>query len=183
MADADLTELLQRAANGDKKAEADLIPHIYRELHTLAMSYLRRERPEHTLQATALVHEAYMRLTRQDINWQSRTHFFGFAAQTMRSILCDYARQRSAGKRGGGGTVVPLDEGLVISEEQCSMLTDLDDALLRLARMNERQARVVELRFFAGLTEEQIAEVIGVSARTVKRDWTVARAWLYGELK
>jgi RNA polymerase sigma-70 factor (ECF subfamily) len=181
MAAADVTELLHRFANGDKEAEADLMPRVYRELHKIARAYLRRERPDHTLQATALVHEAYLRLTSQrEIDWKNRAHFFGIAAQMMRRILVDYARQRGAGKR--GGVHISLDEGLMISDDQCALVTDLDEALQRLARLNERQARVVELRFFSGLTEEEIGEVLGLSSRTVKRDWTMARAWLYGEL-
>jgi RNA polymerase sigma-70 factor (ECF subfamily) len=181
MVAADVTELLQRFARGDKTAEADLMPKVYRELHRIARAYIRRERPDHTLQATALVHEAYMRLTLQrEIDWKSRTHFFAMAAQLMRRILVDYARHRGAGKRGGAH--LSLDEGLQISAQQCALVAELDTALERLAVLNERQARVVELRFFSGLTEEEIAEVIGVSSRTVKRDWTMARAWLYGEL-
>lgn len=177
----DVTELLRRAASGDKQAEADLVPRVYRELHKLARAYLRGERPQHTLQATALVHEAYLRLvTKQDIEWQNRAHFFSVAGMTMRRILVDYARQRNASKR--AGIHISLDEDLAISADQCDLIAELDSALDRLATLNSRQARVVELRFFSGLTEEEIAEILQVSSRTVKRDWTVARAWLYGEL-
>jgi RNA polymerase sigma factor (TIGR02999 family) len=183
MATADMTELLLRAARGDKQAEADLIARVYRELHRIARAYLRNERPDHTLQATALVHEAYLKLVAQrEIDWKNRAHFFGIASQTMRRILVDYARQRNAEKRGGGGTNLSLDEGLVISDDQCDLVAELDTALLKLGELNERQAKIVELRFFSGLTEEEIAKVLGVSSRTVKRDWTTARAWLYGEL-
>jgi RNA polymerase sigma-70 factor (ECF subfamily) len=180
---ADLTELLRRTAQGDKEAEQELLPRVYRELHRLAAGYLRRERPDHTLQATALVNEAYLRLAgHQDIDWKGRAHFFAIAAKTMRRILVDYARQRGADKRGAGGIALPLDEGLTISADQSSMVTEIDAALERLEKLSPRQAKVVELRFFTGLSEEEIGEVLGISARTVKRDWTVARAWLYGEL-
>lgn len=183
MAAADITELLQRVAHGDQQAEADLIPRVYQELHSIALAYLRRERSDHTLQATALVNEAYLRLTGQhEIDWKNRAHFFGIAAQLMRRILVDYARQRQAVKRGGGGVHVSLDEGLLVSNDQCELAADLDEALERLARLDARQAKVVELRFFGGLSEEETAVILGVSSRTVKRDWTMARAWLHGEL-
>jgi RNA polymerase sigma factor (TIGR02999 family) len=172
---------LQRLAHGDKQAEAELVPQVYRELKKIARGYLRHERPDHTLEATALVHEAYLRLTSQkEIDWKSRNHFFGIAAQMMRRILVDYARRRGASKR--AGCHVSLDEGLTISAEQCSLVTALDAALERLAALNARQARVVELRFFSGLAEEEIAQLMCLSSRTVKRDWSMARAWLYGEL-
>ena len=182
MAATDMTALLQRVARGDKAAEADLLPRIYQELHHMARSYLRGERTEHTLQATALVHEVYLRLiANQKVDWQGRAHFFGLASQTMRRILVDYARQRAAGKRNAAGRV-SLDEGLLISEDMCDLVSDLDEALDRLAQLNPRQAKVVELRFFSGLKEDEIAEVLSISERTVKRDWRMARAWLYGEL-
>jgi len=181
MATCDVTDLLQRAARGDKQAEADLVPRVYRELYKLARIHLRGERPEHTLQPTALVHEAYLRLvTKQDIDWQNRAHFFSIAGMTMRRILVDYARQRNAGKR--AGVHISFDDNLSISAKHCSMITELDSALERLATLNARQAKIVELRFFSGLTEDEIAEALQISSRTVKRDWTVARAWLYGEL-
>jgi RNA polymerase sigma-70 factor (ECF subfamily) len=177
------TELLRRASCGDKQAEADLMPRVYQELHRIAKAYLRRERADHTLQATALVHEAYLRLTEQrETSWQNRAHFFGIAAQLMRRILVDYSRQRNAEKRGGSRIAISIDESLIVSEEQCELVASLDEALARLEKINARQAKIVELRFFSGLTEEQIAEVLGVSSRTVKRDWTMARAWLHGEL-
>ena len=171
MAATDLTELLRRVARGDKTAESELLPSVYRELHGIACAYLRGERREHTLQATALVHEAYLRLfAKQDIDWKGRAHFFSLAAQTMRRILVDYARQRSAGKR-DGGVHVSLDEELMISAEQCDLVADLDEALVRLGEFGPRAARVVELRFFSGLSEEEIADILEVSVRTVKRDW------------
>jgi len=178
-----MTELLNRVARGDKQAEQDLLPLIYNELRRIAAHHLRQERPNHTLQATALVHEAYLRLIGlTDIDWQSRTHFFGVAAQVMRHVLTDYARQRQAEKRGGGQAHLPLEEGLNVSAEQCALIGELDSALQRLERLNARQAKVVELRFFSGLKEEEIADLLMVSVRTVRRDWTIARAWIYGEI-
>ncbi len=183
MSASEVTDLLERVAQGDKQAEADLMPRVYRELRKIALAHLRRERPDHTLQATALVHEAYLRLSAQrEVHWKNRAHFFGIAAQAMRRILADYARHRGAEKRGGNEIRVPLDEEICISDEHCTLVTALDEALERLQRLNSRQARVVELRFFSGLSEEEIAEVTGVTVRTVRRDWRMARAWLYGEL-
>lgn len=180
---ADITDLLHRAAQGDKEAEAELLPTVYRELHVIALSYLRRERPGHTLQATALVNEAYLKLTSQErSDWKNRAHFFGFAAQAMRRILVDYARKRGAARRGSNSPHSPLDEGACISDSQSALMADLDEALTRLEQLSPRQARVVELRFFTGLNEEETAVALGISSRTVKRDWTLARAWLYGEL-
>jgi RNA polymerase sigma-70 factor (ECF subfamily) len=182
MAATEMTELLLRVSRGDKTAEADLLPRVYRELHGIARRYLAGERREHTLQATALVNEAYLRLfAEQDIEWKSRAHFFGLAAQTMRRILVDHARQRKAKKR-GGGVHISLDEELTISDDQCDLITDLDEALLRLGEFAPRAARIVELRFFSGLGEKEIADILELSVRTVKRDWKMARAWLYDEL-
>ncbi len=181
----EVTDLLHRAALGDKQAEADLIPQVYGELRKIAAAHLRRERSDHTLQATALVNEAYLRLTQQrETPWKSRTHFFGIAAHLMRRILVDYARQRRAEKRGGGQRThfLPEMDFVLVTDETCTLLTEIDEALVRLERMNPRQARVVELRFFSGLTEDETAEVLGRSTRTVKRDWSLAKAWLYGEL-
>lgn len=159
------------------------MPQVYRELRKIAVGHLQKERANHTLQATALVHEAYLRLTgHQQVDWKSRTHFFAVAARLMRRILVDYARQRDAAKRGGGAVLLQLDEKLTLADDQFELITGIDAALERLERLNRRQAKVVELRFFSGLSEEEIAEVLGVSSRTIKRDWTVARAWLYGEL-
>ena len=178
----EMTELLRRVACGDKQAEADLTPQIYPELRKIAQAHLRRERPDHTLQATALVNEVYLKLAGPgEIDWQSRTHFFRVASQTMRRILVDYARRRNAGKRGGGHPV-SLDEGMAVSDENCRLFEDLDRALEKLAELRPRQAKVVELRFFGGMTEEEIGEALGACTKTIKRDWLKARAWLYGEL-
>lgn len=180
---SETTDLLNRVARGDKQAEQDLLPLVYSELRQLAAYHLRQERPNHTLQATALVHEAYLRLIgRMNLDWKSRTHFFGVAAQVMRRILVDYARQRRAEKRGGGQARLSLEESLAVSDEQCALIADLDTALQRLEQLNSRQSKVVELRFFSGLNEEEIAKFLSVSVRTVRRDWTMARAWVYGEL-
>jgi RNA polymerase sigma factor (TIGR02999 family) len=177
----DVTQLLQRVSDGDRNAEAELVPVLYTELHRLARAYLRNERPDHTLQATALVNEVYLKLVRQSkVDWKSRAHFFRVAANNMRCILVDYARHRNAEKR--RGALVSLDEALVVSDEQCGMIEELEWALKRLAALRERQARVVEMRFFAGLTFEEIAAVLDLDVRTVKRDWEKARAFLYGEL-
>jgi RNA polymerase sigma-70 factor (ECF subfamily) len=179
-----VTALLGELSKGKPDAADQLIPVVYDELRRLANRYMRREREGHTLQATALVHEAYMKLVEQrSVNWQSRAHFFGIAAQIMRRLLVDHARGRLRDKRGGGQYLVPIEDALVFSPEQSSGLVELDGALDRLATMDPRQARIVELRFFAGLTVEEVAEVLGVSPKTVKRDWSVAKAWLHGELK
>lgn len=157
---------------------------VYNELRRLAGQYLRQERPGNTLQATALVHEAYLRLRNQaDGRWEDRNHFFATAAQIMRRILVDHARMKVAEKRGGAQEKLQLDEALVFSPEQSNELTALDEALERLAKIDPRQSRIVELRFFGGLSVEQIAAILQTSPRTVKRDWSVARAWLYGELQ
>jgi RNA polymerase sigma factor (TIGR02999 family) len=179
--DGEITQLLARMAGGDRQAEDQLIPLIYEQLRALAAHFLRGELPNHSLQATALVHEAYLRLAGiGDIAWRNRTHFFALAARTMRRILVDHARNVNAGKR--RGVKVSLESAIVYSDEQSGELLELDEALDRLAEWDPRQARVVELRFFAGLSEEEAAEVLGVSQRTVKRDWKMAKAWLYGQL-
>ena len=183
-ASADVTTLLGELAQGKPEAADQLIPLVYDELRRLANRYMRRERENHTLQTTALVHEAYLKLVEQrSVNWQGRTHFFGIAAQIMRRVLVDHARGRLREKRGGGQPLVVLDEALVFSPEQSSALVELDGALERLAALDVRQAKIVELRFFGGLTVEEAAEVLGISPKTVKRDWSVAKAWLHGELK
>src|SRR5262249_1120927 len=160
------------------------VPVVYGELRRLAGSYMRRERQDHTLQATALVHEAYLKLVEQrSVNWQSRAHFFGVAAQLMRRILIDHARGHLRQKRGGEQKKLSLDQAYIFSEQQSAELLAVDEALERLSKLDPRQARVVELRFFGGLSVEEAAEVLGVSPKTVKRDWSVAKTWLYADLK
>jgi RNA polymerase sigma-70 factor, ECF subfamily len=180
----EVTLLLTALTRGDDAAASRLIPVVYAELRRLAESYMRRERVDHTLQATALVHEAYLKLIGQrSVNWQSRAHFFGVAAQLMRRILIDHARGHVRQKRGGEQRKVSLDEAFVSIEQQADELVAVDDSLNRLAKIDPRQARVVELRFFGGLSVEEAAEVLGISPKTVKRDWSVAKAWLYADLK
>ncbi len=180
----EVTLLLSALTRGDDGAASKLIPVVYDELRRLAGGYMRRERVDHTLQATALVHEAYLKLVEQrSVNWQSRAHFFGVAAQLMRRILIDHARGHSRKKRGGEQKKVALDEAFVFSEQQADELLAVDESLDRLAKIDPRQSRVVELRFFGGLSVEESAEVLGVSPKTVKRDWSVAKAWLYADLK
>ena len=180
----DVTLLLNQVANGNQDAAAKLIPLVYEELHRVAEHRLRLERPDHTLQPTALVHEAYLKLVAQrDVNWQSRAHFFAVASQLMRRILVDYARGRLRAKRGGKQAKVPLERVFILSRDRCDELLALDESLERLAKLDERQSRVVELRFFGGLTVDEAAKVLGVSSKTVKREWSMAKAWLYGELK
>ena len=180
----DVTVLLAELTKGNEEAAARLIPLVYTELRRLASSYMRKERTDHTLQATALVHEAYLKLIEQRaVNWQSRAHFFGISAQIMRRILVDHARGHLRDKRGGGQIEVPLDEAIVFAPQQSSELVKLDQALDRLVQFDPRQAKIVELRFFGGLTVEETAEVMAISPKTVKRDWSVAKAWLHGELK
>lgn len=179
----DVTVLLSERTRGNQEAAEKLIPLVYDELKRLAGSYMRRERGDHTLQTTALVHEAYLKLVRQATNWQSRSHFFGIAAQLMRRILIDYARGHLREKRGGAKVVLPLNEALVFSPEHSEELVRLDEALERLSKLDPRQGQVVELRFFGGLSVEETAQLIGVSPKTVKRDWAVAKVWLHGELR
>jgi RNA polymerase sigma-70 factor (ECF subfamily) len=179
----EITELLNRVAPGDATALDRLLPVVYDELRRLAARHLSAERAGHTLQPTALAHEAYLKLVGQrESRWQNRAHFLGVAARVMRRILVDYARQRKAEKRGGGEAPVSLDTSTMIEERPQLAFDDLDHALNDLARLSERQAHVVELRYFGGLTLEETGEVLGISVVTVKRDWAVARAWLYREL-
>ena len=184
-AGSDITRLLREWQDGSAQALERLTPLVYRELHTLASRYLSRERRDHTLQATALVNEAYLKIAGQRADWQSRAHFFGIAAHLMRRILVDHARRDGRAKRGGGATHLSL-EG--IDPPSPSLPIDaidiraLDAALLRLAAFDPNQARLVEMRFFGGMTIEETAEVMGSSSATVKREWAVARAWLYREL-
>ncbi len=183
--DPNITQLLAHVQNGDREAERQLMEAVYEELHRLAAGYMRRERPDHTLQASALVNEAYVRLIGNGpVSWESRAHFFVTAAQTMRRVLIDHARRHVAEKRGGAGVRIDLNENIAAVENtESGRMLDLDRALTRLASLDARQARVVELRFFAGLTVEQTAEVMAISEKTVKRDWAVARAWLEGEIR
>lgn len=180
----DVTTLLRRFSAGDADAAGELIPLLYRELRRMAGHYLRQERRGHTLQPTALVHEAYLRLIDQrDVQWQNRKHFFGVAAQLMRRILVDYARSRHAAKRGGAMARVSLDQAIILSREATGDMLLLHDTLTRLAEIDREQARVVELRVFGGLTVEETSELLGVSPATVKRDWSMAKAWLTRELR
>jgi RNA polymerase sigma-70 factor, ECF subfamily len=178
-----VTQLLKAMRTGDERAADDLLPLVYQELHRLARGYMRRERAEHTLQPTALINEAYLRLAHDDVDWQNREHFIGVAAQVMRRVLVDYARHHNAEMRGGGLKRVELQEGLAISPERMDEMVSLDEALSRLAEENPRQARVVELRYFGGLSVEQIAAILGIAERSVKRDWSLARVWLFRELR
>lgn len=180
---SDVTILLNQINQGDSKAPADLLPLVYGELRKLAQSYLQNERADHTLQATALVHEAYIRLVDwQNVSWQNRAHFFAVAAQVMRKILVDHAREKKAQKRDFGQKLV-LDETISFASEREVDLINLDEALQDLAKFDELQSKLVELRFFGGLTIEETAQVLKVSPTTVKREWTVAKAWLYNRLK
>jgi RNA polymerase sigma-70 factor (ECF subfamily) len=179
-----VTEMLQEWSGGDREALDKLIPIVYEELRRQASRYLQHERHGHTLQTTALVHEAYVRLVDQaDVRWQNRAHFFAIAAEMMRRILVDHARKRRAVKRGGDELRVTLNEALNASGERNLDIIAVDEALTKLAALDRQQARVVELRFFGGLNVEETAEVLGVSARTVKRDWSVAKSWIRRELR
>ncbi len=180
----EITRLLSDLRNGKREAEHALLEAVYPELKKRAAGYLRGERPGHTLQATALVNEAYMQLLGAPgaIPFQDRTHFFAVAAQAMRRILVDYARRRRAAKREGARARVEFTDMLAISEDRLDEVIAIDEALTRLAVFDARQSRIVEMRFFGGLTEEEIADILGVTSRTVKRDWKVAKAWLHGEL-
>ena len=179
----EVTGLLRAWSEGDQTALDKLMPLIYAELHRLAKRYMGREHAGHTLQTSALVNEAYMRLVdAHGVRWQNRAHFFAVSAQIMRRILVDFARARQNLKRGGGAQQVTLDEGLVVSPEKGADLLALDEALEKLATLNPRQSRVVELRYFGGLNEEEVAEALSVSPRSVRHDWSLARAWLYREL-
>lgn len=179
----DVTQMLQHWGDGSRDGLDRLIPIVYGELRRQASRYLRRERPGNTLQTTGLVHETYLRLVDQkQVRWQNRAHFFGIAAQLMRRILVDHVRERKRAKRGGSALKLPLDEAMGVSKEKEIDLITLDEALTRLAEIDEQQSRVVELRFFSGLGVEETAEVLGISERTVKRDWQVAKLWLRREI-
>lgn len=182
--DPNVTQLLELIAAGRKDAEAELIAIVYGELRQIARRLMRREHSHHTLQTTALVHEAYLKLARPDAPaFKNRTHFFAVAATVMRRVLVDYARARQAEKRGGGSEPLALEEfGLTVNLDEPERVLAVDAALSRLAQFDERQGRIVELRFFAGMTVDETAETLQISARTVKREWRLAKAWLYGEL-
>jgi RNA polymerase sigma factor (TIGR02999 family) len=181
--DQSISLLLAHVQKGDENAISELIPLVYRELRRLAAHYMRNERAGNTLQATELVHEAYLRLTKdQQVDWQGRAHFFAIAARSMRQILVERARRRKAERHGGGQEKVALDEALVFSPEPAADLVALDDALQRLEQISPRQSRVVELHFFGGLTFKEIATLERIGARTAEQDWGVARLWLHREV-
>ncbi len=180
---SEITELLGQMSDDNPGAMSELMARVYGELHRLAAAYMRRERGDHTLQTTALVHEAYLRLVGQrDIAWKNRAHFLGVAAQMMRRVLVDHARAHLCRRRGGPQQRVSLDEVCISPRTHSADLVALDEALTRLAQIDARQAQVVELRFFGGLTAEETAKILGVATKTVNRDWLVARAWLHGEI-
>ena len=181
---AEVTELLRRWSGGDVAARESLVPLVYDELRRLARYYLASQRSDHTLQSTAIVHEAYLRLAgRENVHWEDRSHFFAVAAQLMRRILVDHARKRNAAKRGGAAHLTLLVDGAVEPSAQRELdLVALDDALKALAELDERQSRIVELRFFGGLSIEDTSRVLEISPATVKREWSTARAWLYEEI-
>jgi RNA polymerase sigma factor (TIGR02999 family) len=181
---SEITQLLQDWRDGDRKALDILLPRVYKELRRLARHQLHNERPDHTLQSAALVHEAYLRLVgvSPPQQWESRTHFFAIAAQLMRQILVDYARRHEAAKRGGTVCKLSLEDAMATPQRTRVDIVALDDALHALARLDERQSRVVELRFFAGLSLNEISKVLEIAPATVQRDWTAARAWLHREI-
>jgi RNA polymerase sigma factor (TIGR02999 family) len=178
-----VTQLLVAWGEGDQVARDQLMALVYEELHRLAHRYMKRESPGHTLQTSALVNEAFVRLVGQrNVRWQNRAHFFGVAAQTMRHILVDYARSRNYAKRGGGAAQISLDEALIVSDERSAEVVSVHEALERLAEFDPRKSQLVELRFFGGLSIDETAEVLNVSPGTVMRDWTLAKAWLRREI-
>jgi len=180
---SDVTLLLKRCSNGDQNALAELIPQVYEELHRLASFYLQSERADHTLQTTALVHEAYLRLVDQrQVEWSNRSHFFGVAAQMMRRILVDHARKHVSLKRGGSFARISLEQAAVFSRESPRELIAVDELLTRLASLDPQGSRIVELRFFAGLSLEETAEVMGLSTAKVRREWSAAKAWFTREI-
>jgi RNA polymerase sigma factor (TIGR02999 family) len=183
-ADGQVTLLLKAMNRGDKSAADQLLPLVYTELHRLAKGYMSRERRDHTLQATALINQAYLRIAQQDhVEWQNHAHFIGFAANVMRRVLVDHARELNAAMRGGKQVRVDLDEGIAISKETSAEILLLEDALTRLEKLNPRQAQVVEMRYFGGLSVEEVASVLGIAPRSVKRDWSLARMWLFEEIQ
>jgi RNA polymerase sigma factor (TIGR02999 family) len=179
----DVTQLLLRWREGDRQALEQLMPLVYEELRRLARRYLRHERGDHTLQSTALVHEAYLRMAAGGTpQWKNRAHFFGIAARVMRRILVEHARARAANKRGGGACTLALDESVAVPGRNNFDVIALDAALTELAVLDDQQSRIVEMRFFGGMTIEDTSEALGISPATVKRDWTIARAWLFRAL-
>ena len=180
---ANATQLLNAMAKGDPDVAPELIAELYTELRRLARNYLSSERRQHTLQPTALVNEVYLRLMGHRAKWKSRAHFFGVAAQLMRLILVDHARSHLSAKRGGGWERIELDRAFLFTEAKSEELLALDESLQRLAKLDQRQSQIVELLFFGGLTVDETARVVGTSPKTVKRDWSVARAWLHGQLQ
>ncbi len=179
----EVTMLLQAMKSGDESAAEKLLPLVYKELHRLARSYMYRERPDHTLQPTALINEAYMRLARDEVDWQGRQHFIAVAANVMRRVLVDHARAHHADMRGGQLQRVELNEDIAISEKHSNEVLALHEALTHLEALKPRQAKVVELRYFAGLSMEEIAGILKVSIRSVKGDWALARIWLFKEIQ
>jgi RNA polymerase sigma-70 factor (ECF subfamily) len=179
----DITQVLRRLGAGEKAAESELIQLVYTELHRIAVAKLRRERPGHTLQPTALVNETYLKMMGKGaVNWENRAHFFGAAACAMRRILVDHARSVKAQRRGGGRGEVELTDTLALSDAGIEQILVVDQMLDKLNQISERQKAIVEMRFFAGFTEEEIAEILQLSERTIKREWTAAKAWLHGEI-
>lgn len=179
----EITQLLHEWSSGDDLALKKLMPLVYEELRQMAKQYMRNQRVGHTLQPTALIHEAYLKMAgREEQNWQNRAHFFGVAAQAMRHILVDYVRNRNFQKRGGEAQIVEFDEALIVSNERAAGLVELDEALTKLSELDERKSRVVELKYFGGLTNKEMAEVLNVTTKTITRDWQFARSWLLREL-
>jgi RNA polymerase sigma-70 factor (ECF subfamily) len=177
--DGKVTVLLKSLSEGNAAAAEELLPLVYGELHRLAAGYMRRERSDHTLQPTALINQAYLRLAKQEnVAWQNKSHFIGVAANAMRRVLVDHAREHHAAMRGGKQIKVDLDEGLAVSAEKSAEILALEDALVRLEKLNPRQAKVVELRYFGGLSVQEIASALSIAPRSVKRDWSLARLWL-----
>lgn len=178
-----ITQLLNNATNGDEFALERILPLVYNELRTISSKYLRDEYKKHTLQTTELVHEAYLKLIgSENLTWESRSHFFGIAARSMRQILVDYARKKKASKRGSGETLISIDKAEFILNDSEEQIINLDEALNQLELLDERSCKIVELRFFSGLSIEETAQMLNVSPATVKRDWNFAKAWLYREI-
>jgi RNA polymerase sigma factor (TIGR02999 family) len=178
-----VTQLLEEWSGGDQDALRALLPLVHGELHRVARSYMRRERPGHTLQTTGLINEAYLRLVAQKTHWKSRAHFYGIAAQMMRRVLVDHAKSHQTAKRGAGAHHVQMEMAMLVSKQPDADLVALDEALSRLEQIDPRRGRIVELRFFGGLSNEEASEVLGISTATIQRQWTGARAWLYRELR